>query len=97
MTFIATIKFTGKGAAAAKDTVTRANAFKNTAKKMGVKVQSIYWTLGRFDGVLIFEADDEETATAAMLHLASQGYVNTQTARAFKASEMEAILAKVAG
>jgi uncharacterized protein with GYD domain len=97
MTFIATIKFTAKGAAGAKDTVNRANAFKNAAKKIGVKVQAVYWTLGPFDGVLILEADDEETATAAMLHLAAQGYVTTQTARAFKASEMEAIVGKLPG
>jgi uncharacterized protein with GYD domain len=97
MTFIATIKFTAKGAAAAKDTVNRANVFKNAAKKMGVKVQAVYWTLGPFDGALIFEADDEDSATAAMLHLAAQGFVTTQTARAYKASEMEAVLAKLPG
>jgi uncharacterized protein with GYD domain len=97
MTFITLIKFTAQGAAAAKDTVNRSNSFKNAAKKMGVKVQAVYWTLGRFDGVLIYEADDEESATAAMLHLAGQGYVTTQTARAYKASEMESILGKLPG
>jgi uncharacterized protein with GYD domain len=97
MTFITTIRFTAQGAAGARDTVKRANAFKNAAKKMGVKVQDVYWTLGRFDGVLIYDAPDEETATAAMMQLASQGYVQTQTARAFKASEMETILDKLTG
>jgi uncharacterized protein with GYD domain len=64
----------------------------NTAKKMGVKVTGIYWTLGAFDGVIVCEAPDEATATAAMLHLSSQGNLRTQTARAFDAAEMQKIL-----
>jgi uncharacterized protein with GYD domain len=95
-TFITTIQFTDKGIAAIQDTCKRATAFKAAAKKMGVKVSEVYWTLGAFDGLLVFEADDEATATAAMLHLSSLGNVRTQTARAFIATEMETILAKLA-
>ena len=70
-TFISTIKFTEQGIQNIKDTCKRSNAFKAAAKKMGVKVQDIYWTLGPFDGLLVFNAPDEETATALMLHLGS--------------------------
>ena len=59
---------------------------------MGVKVAGIYWTLGAFDGVLVWEAPDEETATAALLHLGSLGNVRTQTARAFGPAEMQKVL-----
>jgi len=69
-TFITTMHFTEQGIKAVRDTCDRAAAFKATAKKMGVKVTGIYWTLGAFDGVIVCEAPDEETATAAMLHLA---------------------------
>ena len=96
-TFVSTLKFTEQGVRGIKDTGKRASAFKAAAKKMGVKVQDIYWTLGPFDGILIFDAPDDETATAAMLHLGSQGNVHTQTARAYNASEMEEILAKISG
>lgn len=96
-TFISTIKFTEQGVQNIKGTCTRANAFKSAAKKMGVKVQDIYWTLGPFDGLLVFDAPDDETATALMLHLGSSGNVHTQTARAYKAAEMEGILAKLSG
>jgi uncharacterized protein with GYD domain len=91
-TFITTIKFTEKGIQAIQDTGKRAAAFKAAAKKMGVKVTAVYWTLGRFDGLIIFDAPDDETATAAMLHLAAQGNVQTSTARAFDANGMEKIL-----
>ena len=96
-TFISTLRFTEQGVGNIKDTGKRANAFKAAAKKMGVKVQDVYWTLGPFDGVMIFDAPDDETATAAMLHLGSLGNVHTQTARAYDASEMEQILAKISG
>ena len=95
-TFICTIKFTEQGIKDIKDTCKRANAVKAAAKKMGVKIVEIYWTLGRFDGVLILDAPDEETVTALLLQIASLGNVKTQTARAYKATEMEKILAKLA-
>jgi len=94
-TFITTIKFTEQGVQNIKDTGKRANAFKRAATKMGVKVKSIYWTLGTFDGALIFDAPDDETATALMLNLGAQGNVQTKTARAFDAKEMDAILSKL--
>jgi uncharacterized protein with GYD domain len=91
-TFITTIQFTEQGAKAVRDTCNRAAAFKAAARKMGVKVSGIYWTLGSFDGVIVFDAPDEQTATAAMLQVSSLGNVRTQTARAFDTGEMEKIL-----
>jgi uncharacterized protein with GYD domain len=66
--------------------------FTTAAEKLGIKVSGQYWTLGAFDGVLVFEAPDHETATAALLHLGSLGNLRTQTARAFDAAEMQKIL-----
>ena len=94
-TFVSTIKFTEQGIKAIKDTTKRATSVKAAAKKMGVKITNIYWTLGAYDGLLIFEAPDDETATALMLHLGSLGNLQTATARAFNASEMDEILAKM--
>jgi len=91
-TFITTTHFTDQGVKAIWDTCKRAEEFKATAKKMGVTVKEIYWTLGAFDTVIVFEAPDEETATAAMLHLSTSGNIRTQTARAFNAAEMQKIL-----
>ena len=91
-TYITTIKFTQKGLEGIHESAKRANAFKAAAKKLGVKVKDTYWTLGYFDGVIIFEAPDEETASAAMLHLALQGNVHTTTARAYGPTEMEKVV-----
>lgn len=59
-------------------------------------MSDIFWTLGQFDGLIVFDAPDEETATAAMLHLGSLGNVQTQTSRAFRAAEMKKVLETVA-
>ena len=80
-TFITTLHFTEQGIKAVRATCERAAAFKATAKKMCVKVTGQYWTLGGFDGVTVCEAPDEETVTAALLHLGTLGNLRTQTAR----------------
>lgn len=91
-TFITTLQFTEQGIKAVRDTCKRAAAFKTTAEKLGIKVTGEYWTLGTFDGVIVFEAPDEATATAAMLHLSSQGNLRTQTVRALDTAEMQKVL-----
>jgi uncharacterized protein with GYD domain len=96
-TFITTIIFTDQGEKNILETTKRASSFKATAKKMGVKVVGQYWTLGEVDGLLIYEAPDEETAAALMLRLGSLDKVHTSTVRAFTAGEMDKILAKVDG
>ena len=94
-TFISTLKFTEQGLKAIGETTKRAATLKAAAKKMGVKVTNVYWTLGAYDGVLIFEAPDDETATAVLLNLGALGNVKSATTRAFSAAEMDNILAKM--
>ena len=91
-TFITTIKFTQQGLKGFAETTHRAAALKAAAKKMGVKVTGIYWTLGDHDGLLVYDAPDDETATAMLLHLSSLGNVHTSTVRAFNSTEMDGIL-----
>ena len=94
-TFISTVQFTDQGMKDIKATGKRAEAFRATAAKMGVEVKHIFWTLGRFDGLVVFDAPDDETATALMLQLGSFGNVHTETMRAYEAAEIEPILSKL--
>jgi uncharacterized protein with GYD domain len=94
-TFITNIKFTQQGIKGIDETTKRAAALKAAAKKMGVKITDVYWTLGDHDGMLIFEAPDDETATKLLLHIGSMGNVHTTTSRAFTAAEMDKILVNV--
>lgn len=90
--FIALIRETQQGEQNLGDSVSRAAAFRQDAAAMGITVQSIYWTMGEYDGVLIFDAPDDEMAAAAMCKLNAQGAVRTHTMRAFTAEDMSAIL-----
>lgn len=94
-TFVVLATFTDKGIHDAKDTVDRADKFREMAQKAGVTVKDMYWTLGTSDIVTICEAPDAETATALSLSVSARGNIRTQTMRAFSASEMGKILAKM--
>lgn len=94
-TFITNIKYSQQGIKDIDHTTRRAAALKAGAKKMGVKIKDLYWTLGDHDGLIIFEAPDDETAAALLLHLGAMGNVHTTTCRAFTAAEMDKILTRV--
>jgi uncharacterized protein with GYD domain len=94
-TFITNIKFSQQGIKDIEHTTKRAKIFTAEAKNLGVEVKNIYWTLGDHDGLLVLEAPDDETATAAILHLGAMGNVHTTTCRAFTAAEMDKIVSKM--
>jgi len=94
-TYVILSSFTDQGVRNIKDTTKRADAVRSTAKKFGVKVSEIYWTLGAYDVVAIFEAPDDSAITALALALGSAGNVRTQVLRAFDRDEMKDILARL--
>ena len=94
-TFIVLVDLTKQGMSKIKDTARRADAFVQTAKAAGAEVKDLYWTIGKHDGVLIFDAPDDETAAALLLKLGSHGDVRTDTLRAFGRAEIKSILTKM--
>jgi len=95
-TYVILANFTDQGIRNVKDTVKRADVFKEMAKKKDVKVRDMYWTLGAHDVVAIIEAPNDEAITGLGLTLGMQGNVRTQTLRAYSASEIGKILGGVA-
>ena len=95
-TYISLCSFTDQGIRSVKDTTKRADAVKEAAQKFGANMTQIYWTLGKYDLVVITEAPDDESATAFALGIASAGNVRMQTLRAFSKDEMNVILGKLA-
>jgi uncharacterized protein with GYD domain len=94
-TYIMLGKFTEQGIRNVKDTAKRAEAVRTMAKKVGVTVKELYWTLGKFDVATILEAPDEASMTAFGLSVGALGNVRTQTLRAFTAEEIGPILKKI--
>lgn len=93
-TFISLVSFTDQGIRSVKDSPKRAEAVKAAAKKLGVTVKEVYWTLGHYDLVVVMEGDDE-AVTSTLLKIGSLGNVRSETLRAFSAAEMSRILANV--
>jgi len=94
-TYISLLNFTDKGIQTIKDSPKRAAAAKEAARKLGVNMREIYWTMGEHDLVCVLEADSEAALTAFNLAIAQQGNVRSHSLRAFTASEMETVLAKL--
>jgi uncharacterized protein with GYD domain len=64
-----------------KQTIERADAFKQMAQKAGATVKDMYWTLGSRDIVAICDAPDDETATVLALSVSSRGNVRSVSRR----------------
>jgi len=95
ITYIGLLNFTDKGLQSIKDTTKRAAAAKETAKKYGVNMREMFWTVGKYDAICVLEAEDEASLVAFNVGTAQQGNVRSQSLRALTAAEFDKILAKV--
>lgn len=94
-TYVTLYNFTDQGIRNVKDTIKRAEAAKQAATEAGVTIKEIYWLQGKYDVLVVSESPDETAAMALAVNTAKAGNVSGQTLRAFTATEMETILAKV--
>ena len=86
--------FTEQGIKNVKDSPKRAKAFVEMAKKQGVSVRGLYWTMGVYDIVTICEGNNEALHALA-LSIGRMGNVRTQSLPAMDAEAMERVLEKV--
>jgi uncharacterized protein with GYD domain len=93
-TFISLVNFTDQGIRNVKDSPDRYEAFRALAEKVGGKVKGVYYTMGRYDMVVVVEGSDEAAMTA-MLKVGSLGNVRTETLRGFSLEEMRKIIGKM--
>jgi uncharacterized protein with GYD domain len=94
-TYIVLASYTDQGVRNVKDTVKRADAVRDVAKKFGATAREFYWTMGAHDVVVVFDAPDDAAMTALGMTIGSAGNVRTETMRAFSRDEMQSVLAKV--
>jgi uncharacterized protein with GYD domain len=62
-------------AALAKKPEDRGAAFGKLVEKFGGKLHNIYYCFGEYDGLIIYEAPDNETATAAIIAAVTPGHL----------------------
>jgi uncharacterized protein with GYD domain len=92
-TFVSLINWTDEGVKAFKDTVDRAETAQQLAAKYGGSFE-VYWTVGPYDLVAVSTFPDDESATAFLLMLSSQGNLRSTTMPARGADEMRSVIAK---
>ena len=94
-TYISLVKYTQQGIGNIKESPARVEAFKQLCQSMGAELKEIYWTMGRYDIVVIVEAPDAKTVQTIVLRTAMAGNVRTETLTAFPEEEYQRIIAEI--
>jgi uncharacterized protein with GYD domain len=92
--YIMLIRFTDQGMKNIKDTTRRADAARSEAERIGGKF-TVYWTFGKYDGVGILEAPNDEAAMEFGIRVGSLGNVRTTTLKAFTEEEIARVVGKL--
>jgi len=94
-TYVSLVNWTEQEIRTVRDTLNRRGQTEALAEKHGVRVEQVYWTVGPHDVVIMLEAPDDESATAMLLDLGSEGNLRTTTLRAYDNEEMSGILQRL--
>ncbi|HEY7109044.1 MAG TPA: GYD domain-containing protein [Nitrososphaeraceae archaeon] len=79
--------FTEQGIKNVKESPKRADAFKSLLEKNGGKLHRTFYTFGKYDGVSIVEAANDESIMSTLLSIESEGNARTITLKAFTYEE----------
>jgi len=90
--YVTLFNFTEQGIRNVKESPNRAKAAAQAAESMGGRFIGVWYLLGQYDGIVVLEAPDDETATRLLLATGMQGNVRTLTLRAFSEEEMARIV-----
>jgi uncharacterized protein with GYD domain len=94
-TYILLVRWTSQGLHKIKESPSRLEAGKKAFEAAGIKLKAFYMVMGQYDQVSIVEAPDDATLARALLSLASQGNLETETLRAFTEDEYKRIISAV--
>ncbi len=94
-TYVVLMNWTDQGVRTANESVQRRDRADALAEKHGASIEQVYWTVGPYDLVCVIEASDDESATAMLLELGSQGNLRTTTLRAYDREEMSGIIQRL--
>lgn len=92
--YVSLINWTQQGITSYKESPARAAKAGEMARKHGGRLVELYWTLGAYDLVGVFEMPDDASLTAMALEIGAIGGIRTTTLRAFTEDEFKQILAK---
>jgi uncharacterized protein with GYD domain len=90
--YVTLFNFTEQGIKSIKDSPSRGKAAAKALEGMGGRFIGIWWLLGQYDGLVVFEAPDDETVTKFMAATGMTGNIRTTTMRAYSEDEMAQIV-----
>ena len=93
--YVVLVNWTEQGIRDVKQTVDRTQKVQEMAQQLGGRIETMLWTLGRYDIVAIIDMPDDETAALLGLRIGGLGTVRTETLRAFSAEEMGGIIGRL--
>lgn len=91
-TYVFLTRFTTQGIENVHESPERTEHAKSMVESMGGTWRSFFVTMGRYDGLVVAEFPDAETAASAALALGSGGNVATETLRAFTLEEFRDVV-----
>jgi uncharacterized protein with GYD domain len=91
-TYVTLLRYTQKGIESIKDGPTRLENAKKMMDAGGGKLIGFYLTMGQYDAVAVVEYPNDEAVARSSLAGAAQGYVRSETMRAFTEDEYKKIV-----
>ncbi len=78
-----------------KNPENRAEAISALEKSVGARLVDVYYCFGEYDGVVLYEAPDDATATALIVAAITPGHVkSSRTTRLMNVNELQDALRK---
>ena len=93
--YISLMRWTQQGVAHVKDSPNRLDAGRKAFKEIGVEIKQLHMTMGRYDLIMLLEAPSDDAVASALLSLAAQGNVQTETLKAWDEDEYRKITGSV--
>ena len=87
--------YTDEGIKNVKESPKRGDAFKSKLENAGGRLVDTYYTFGKYDGVSIAEAPNDEALMSCLLSIGSQGNARTVTLKAFNYEDDSKIIENI--
>ena len=94
-TYISLVRWTQQGVANVKDSPNRFDAGRKAFREMGVEIKQLHMTMGRYDLIMLLEAPSDDVVAKALLSLAAQGNVQTETLKAWNEDDYRRITGSI--
>lgn len=94
-TYVTFYRYTDEGIKQVKKHHDIAQRWEKEAKDRGINVKAIYWLQGPYDAMTIVESSDEEAVNALLYAIGAEGYMRSETMRAFSPEQFKNSLQKL--